>query len=107
MMAKLVDIRQSVAPFDKSKAVGKRRLAMKKINGKINTLSDNAAKIQSVAVEVAQAIAQARQEDAQVKQQIQNGDASIPKEATVGKRYLVDLLCSKVIVRVQAEGFNG
>jgi hypothetical protein len=24
-----------------------------------------------------------------------------------GKRYLVDLLSSKVIVRVQAEGFNG
>ena len=77
------------------------------VNGKVNTLSDNAEKIRQVSHDVAAAIQEAREEDARLKQLIESGDQSIDKETTHGKRYLVDLLCSKVIVRVQAEGFNG
>lgn len=107
LMKQLVQVRQSVEPFEKSKAVGKRRLGMKKIvNGKVNTLAESVDKIRQVAKEVAQAIQEAKDEDEQLKQEAVGG-AAIPPEAMRGKRYLVDLLSSKVIVRVQAEGFNG
>jgi hypothetical protein len=108
LVAQLVQVRASVEPFEKSKPMAKRRLGMKKIvNGRVNTLAENADKIRQVASEVSDAIAKARAEDEQIKQQLQQGDPNLSSEMARGKRYLVDLLSSKVIVRVQAEGFNG
>lgn len=108
LIAQLEKVRKSVEPFDKSKTVGKRRLGMKKIvNGKVNTLSDNAAKIQQVAQDVSRAIQEAREEDTRLKEERKANPSAVEEVTTLGKRYLVDLLCSKVIVRVQAEGFNG
>jgi hypothetical protein len=109
LVAQLVQVRASIEPFDKSKAVSKRRLQMKKIvNGKVNTLSEDANKVKAVAAEVSQAIAVARSEDEQIKQMIQAGSRQdLTPEMARGKRYLVDLLASNAITRVQAEGFNG
>jgi hypothetical protein len=103
LRAQLVEVQKSVAAFDASKAVAKRRLNMKKIvNGRVNTLAENADKIRSVAAEVLEAIAVARKDDAMAKEQ-----QSASPELALGKRYLLNLLASNVIVRVQAEGFNG
>ena len=108
LVAQLKQLQQSVEPFDKSKPMAKRRLGMKKIvNGKVNTLSEDLSKIRSVASDVAAAIAQAKADDAQIEELIKGGNTEYTREMAKGKRYLVDLLCSKVIVRVQAEGFNG
>jgi hypothetical protein len=108
LVAQLVLIRASVESFEKSKAVGKRRLQMKKVvNGKVNTLSENTQKIREVANDVSQAIEKARDEDKQAKEQGEEGNKGFLPEMARGKRYFVDLLSSKVIVRVQAEGFNG
>lgn len=108
LVQQLVAVRQSIEPFDNNKAVAKRRLGMKKIiRGKINTLSENAAKIQEVAAEVSQAITEARSEDETIKQALERGDAGYTADMARGKRYLVDLLASNTIQRVQAEGFNG
>lgn len=108
LVAQLVQVRLSVEPFEKSKTVGKRRLGMKKIiNGKVNTLAENAGKIQEVAAEVSQAITAARAEDEQIKQQIQAGNQQLVPAMARGKRYLVDLLSCSAMKRVQAEGFNG
>ncbi|CAB9527645.1 GLE1 RNA export mediator homolog (yeast) [Seminavis robusta] len=108
LVAQLTQLRASIEPFEKSKAVGKRRLNMKKVvRGKVNTLAENAEKIKSVAADVGVAIAAARAEDEECKKQIQAGNTQIPPEMTRGKRYLVDLLASSIMVRVQAEGFNG
>lgn len=103
LVAKLVQLRASVEPFESSKAVGKRRLHMKKVvKGKVNTLSTDPSKVQSVAMEVVQVIVDAKAEDEQMKQ---NPQAT--PEMSRGKRYLIDLLASTAMVRVQAEGFNG
>lgn len=108
LVVQLENLRQSIEPFEKSKAVGKRRLNMKKVvRGKVNTLAENAEKIKSVAVEVGQAITVARAEDEELKKQLQAGNTQITPEMPRGKRYLVDLLASSIMVRVQAEGFNG
>ncbi len=108
LVQQLVAVRQSIEPFDNNKAVSKRRLGMKKIiRGKINTLSENASKIQEVAIEVSQAISEARAEDENIKQALERGDAGYTSDMARGKRYLVDLLASNTIQRVQAEGFNG
>ena len=117
LVAQLVQLRASVEPFEKSTdmTVKKRRLQMKKlVNGKINTLTENVDRIRSVAAEVSQAIATARHDDDGIKQALAaaSGDgaaaaAAVTPEMGRGKRYLVDLLSSKVVVRVQAEGFNG
>jgi hypothetical protein len=108
LIGQLVQVRASVEPFENSKALSKRRLGMKKvINGKVNTLSENVDKIRSVAAEVSQAIGAARAEDENIKQQVQAGNRDLTPEMARGKRYLVDLLSSSVIKRVQAEGFNG
>eukprot|EP00978_Attheya_sp_CCMP212_P005977 scaffold13455_cov50-Attheya_sp.AAC.1 len=107
LVIKLVELRASLGAFETSKEVSKRRLGMKKVvRGKLNTLAHDAAKIQSVASEISQAISDARQEDEVVKQQIQASGGSSSGLAR-GKRYLVDLLASNLIIRVQAEGFNG
>ena len=109
LVTQLVALRESIQPFDQNKAVSKRRLQMKKIvRGKINTLSENAAKIQQVAAEVSQAISENRSLDEQIKQSLkENKDPSLTPDMARGKRYLVDLLSSNTIQRVQADGFNG
>jgi hypothetical protein len=110
LVSQLVQVRASVEPFETSTAptVKRRRLQMKKlVAGKVNTLTENADKIRSVAAEVSQAIAAARAEDEQVREQNSAGAPGVSSEMARGKRYLIDLLSSKVIVRVQAEGFNG
>ena len=104
----LVQVRASIEPFDKSKAVSKRRLQMKKIvRGKVNTLNEDANKVRSVAQEVSQAIAQARTEDEQIKEALQQKQPGVSPEMARGKRYLVDLLASNAMERVQAESFTG
>ena len=101
LTSQLIALQASVQPFDQNPAAAPRRLRFKKIvNGRVNTLSEHVDKIVQVATEVVQAIAAARQEDEQAQQQAQ-------PELARGKRYLVNLLASKVIVRAQAEGFNG
>ena len=60
-----------------------------------------------MASEVSQAISEARSEDEGIKQALERGDAGYTADMARGKRYLVDLLASNVIQRVQAEGFNG
>jgi hypothetical protein len=99
----LQKMQKSIEIFESSKVVSKRRLLYKKtVTGKVNTLVENVAKIQEVANEVSQVITSARNDDDAAKQQ-----SNSPPETKIGRRYLIDLLCSKVIVRVQAEGFNG
>lgn len=108
LVAKLEDLRASILPFEKSKNVSRRRLNMKKtVKGKVNTLSQDDRKIESVANEVIMAVQQAKEEDEQLKQQVQAGNTQITSEMTRGKRYLVDLLASDTMARVQADQFNG
>jgi len=110
LVKELKKVQESVEPFEQSTSphVKKRRLQTKKlVGGRINTLTENADKIRTVAAEVSKAIATARAEDDQIKQQVQAGSTEFSSEMARGKRYLVDQLCRKVIVRVQAEGFNG
>lgn len=108
LVAQLEVLQKSIEPFEKSKAVGKRRLNMKKVvRGKVNTLAENADKIKEVAAQVGQAIAEARAEDEELKKQLQAGNTQITPEMPRGKRYLLDLLASSIRIRVQAEGFNG
>jgi len=108
LVGQLVQVRASVEPFEKNKAVGKRRLGMKKIaKGKVNTLTDNPGKIQEVASEISEAIARYDQEDAQIKQQLQQKVAGITPDMAVGRRYFVDLLSATAMTRVQAESFSG
>eukprot|EP00980_Cylindrotheca_fusiformis_P019001 scaffold6374_cov121-Cylindrotheca_fusiformis.AAC.2 len=108
LVAQLVDLRKSIEPFEKSKAVSKRRLQMKKsIRGKVNTLSEDARKVQEVAMEVSQAITAAREEDAQIKHRLEKKEPGITSEMVRGKRYMIDLLASNIMQRIQAESFNG
>eukprot|EP00536_Pseudo-nitzschia_multiseries_P000871 jgi/Psemu1/321812/estExt_fgenesh1_pg.C_110016 len=108
LVAQLVQLRSSVEPFEKNKAVGKRRLGMKKMaNGKVNTLNDSGPKIREVAAEMSNAIAKYDQEDAQLKQQLQQGTPGVTADMAVGRRYFVDLLASTAMKRVQAESFGG
>jgi hypothetical protein len=108
LVGQLVQVRQSIEPFDKNKAVSKRRLGMKKIvRGKVNTLSENATKIQEVAMEVSHAITVARTEDEQIKQGLEQKQPGLTSDMARGKRYLIDLLAANTIQRVQADGFNG
>ena len=108
LIGQLAQVRASVEPFDKNKAVGKRRLGMKKIaKGKVNTLNDNPSKIQEVATEISQAIARYDQEDAQLKEQLKQKVPGLTKDMALGRRYFVDLLASTAMTRVQAESFSG
>ena len=94
----------TLSQFDKSKLVSKRRLQFKKIvNGKINTLSHDKSKILEVASMVDNALNQASNDDSTSSAQGGGGDAIM----SMGHKYLIDLLCSNLIVRVQADGFNG
>mmetsp|Transcript_32204 Transcript_32204/g.78246 ORF Transcript_32204/g.78246 Transcript_32204/m.78246 type:complete len:724 (-) Transcript_32204:133-2304(-) len=96
LLEQLTQLQKSVEPFSKNKTASKRRLKMKKaICGKLNTLTDSAAKVKEIADEVISAIQSARQEDAQ------NPDMAL------GESYLLDLLASNIIQRIQAESFSG
>jgi len=99
LISMLDEARSTLKDFDKSKSVGKRRLQCKKIvNGKINTLAHDEGKIRGVARIVSEAIEAAGRDDAAA-----SGDPVM----SMGKKYLLDLLAANLIVRVQADGFNG
>lgn len=110
MVNKLVDVRASIEGFEnsKDKYVSKRRLQMKKVaNGKMNTLTHEKEKIEMVARHVSDAINSCLQEDSKVHDEIKSGNTTASREMGLGSRYLMDLIASSVVVRVQAEGFNG
>jgi hypothetical protein len=112
LMDRLAEIRASLEPFETNKAVSKRRLQFKKVvRGRLNTLSHEADKIRAVSSDVVNAVNAARAEDDQIKSRLEgtgaSADGGLSPDMARGKRYLLDLLCSNVIVRVQAEGFNG
>lgn len=91
-----------LSQFDKDKSVSKRRLQFKKVvNGKINTLSHECTKILDVGRIVSEAIVGAERDDAAATA---SGGGGV---MTMGKKYLLDLLASNLIVRVQAGTFNG
>ena len=99
LISMLDEARSTLKDFDKNKSVGKRRLQFKKIvNGRINTLAHDEGKIRDVARIVSEAIDTAGRDDA-----VASGDPVM----SMGKKYLLDLLASNLIVRVQADGFNG
>lgn len=107
---RLIDFRETLEPFEKhtDANVKKRRLQMKKIaRGKMNTLSHDKSKIENVTNDIVQAIQQSKTDDDGIKQQIQNGNNGYSREMARGTKYLMDLIASTVIVRIQAEGFNG
>ena len=107
LVSKLTEIRASIAPFDKSQYVKQRRLQMKRIsNGRLNTLNHSSEKIKEVAMDVYKMIVKSKEEDDAVKAMM-GSDASIPPEASKGRRYFVDLVACSVITRAEAEGFNG
>jgi hypothetical protein len=104
----VMQVRKTIEPFEQNKAIGKRRLGMKKIaRGKLNTLSENAHKVQEVAAEVLLAITQARQDDALAKQALEQNKSGVTPDMKIGKRYFLDLLASNAMTRVQAESFSG
>ena len=109
MVQKLDQVRESIHLFETSKerAISRRRLKMKKVaGGKMSTLSREKEKVDTVAKVVIDALEQSYQEDVALKQQMQS-DPSITREMTRGCRYLMDLIASTVVKRVQADGFNG
>jgi hypothetical protein len=80
------------------------RLQYKKlVNGRINTLSESVDKIRHVAQDVIRAISDAPSPPLSSN----NHDDTVTQLPTMGKQYLIHLLSSKVIVRIQAEGMNG
>ena len=83
-----------VKPFDEDKSVSKRRLQYKKYaKGRLNTLAHDVDKIQQVTSLFKQVCEQSVTDDSEQK--------------TQGLLYFLDLLCSNVLVRVQADIFNG
>lgn len=85
--------------------IPKRRLQYKKmIRGKLNTLTHDPEKIRAVSTEIIETITLAKQEDEQFKELSQRQQKP---ELSCGKRYLLDLLASNVIVRAQSEQFSG
>jgi len=101
LMSSLEKVRnEELKQFDSSKSVSRRRLQFKKVvNGKINTLSHEDKKVIEVAGVVVEAVKGAERDDA-----AQGGEDAV---LGMGKKYLLDLLASNLIVRVQADGFNG
>mmetsp|Transcript_10696 Transcript_10696/g.16067 ORF Transcript_10696/g.16067 Transcript_10696/m.16067 type:complete len:854 (-) Transcript_10696:163-2724(-) len=100
LIQKLDTTRASIAPFEKSKKVSKRRLQIKKVvKGKLNTLQNNAVKVKEVSTEIVQALqATKSDDDSQIS-------ADSPEER-LGFMYFLDLLASNVIVRASAETFD-
>jgi hypothetical protein len=108
LVSAVTTVRNTISIFDTSSSVAKRRLGFKKlVNGKINTLSTDATKIMDVANSVILAIQQAQQQDDEISERSSGGGGDTTAVMSMGKRYLLDLLCSNLIVRVQADGFNG
>jgi hypothetical protein len=110
MVEKLVHVRASIEVFEtsKDKLVSKRRLQMKKIaKGKMNTLTHEKEKVDIVTQHVSEAINACVQEDSKLRTEMENGNTAVTMDMTRGARYLMDLVASSVLVRVQAEGFNG
>ena len=110
MVQKLDIVRAQIEFFETSKerSISKRRLQMKKVaRGKMNTLSHDREKVLQVTGQVLEALKACTTEDLQMKQQMQQGNTAVTKDMTRGTRYLMDLIASTTIVRVQAEGFNG
>ncbi len=110
MVSKLSTVRQQLEYFEtsKEKHISKRRLQMKKIaRGKMNTLSHDRVKVEQVTTTILQSIQANTNDDIQLRQQMESGNSGITKDMTRGARYLMDLIASTTIVRVQAEGFNG
>jgi len=106
MVAQLKQLRATIEPFESSKMqpIPQRRLGYKKlIKGKMNTLTHEHEKVRSIASEIIDAIHHAKQEDEQLKAKAQQLGAP---ELSFGRRYLMDLLASNVIVRVQSEQFS-
>ena len=105
-MKKLVEVQNSVAAFGDNKAVSKRRLTMKRLSrGKLNTLSADPQKVVNVAAEISQAIAQERRVDEQLKKDEAN--PAVTPDMARGRRYFCLQIASTVMLRCQAEGFNG
>jgi len=105
LIQELVVYRSSLELFETSKeaTVKKRRLQMKKVaRGKMNTLSHDKGKIEIVSNEMVHAIHQAKQEDEGLLQ-----TNTLNHELALGQKYLIDLIASTIIVRIQSEGFNG
>ncbi len=110
LVSRVDDVRSTLRAFETSTAVGKRRLQFKKVvNGKINTLAHDIGKVMEVSNAVINAIDQASRDDddAANSRAGGGGGGGIDQASTMGRRYLLDLLCSNLIVRVQADGFNG
>jgi hypothetical protein len=110
MVDTVKNLRQELELFEKNsdKLISKRRLEMKKIaRGKLNTLSHDHEKIYSVAQDVVRAVQTVIQEDTDIRQRV--GSSPTIQDATIllGASYFMDLIASNVIVRIQAEGFNG
>jgi hypothetical protein len=106
LVAQLKQLRATIEPFESSKVqpIPKRRLQYKKlIRGKLNTLTHDPQKIRNVSAEIIETVAHAKQEDEQLKGQAQQQQTP---ELSCGKRYLLDLLASNVIVRAQSEQFS-
>ena len=103
LASRVDDVRSTLRAFETSTLVGRRRLQFKKVvNGKINTLAHDAGKVMEVSSTIVHAIEDATRDDDDAARSGANDEAS-----TMGRRYLLDLLCSNLIVRVQADGFNG
>ena len=107
LVSRLEDVRSGLLrAFETSPAASRRRLQFKKVvNGRINTLSHDGGKVRDVSDAVVDAIAQASRDDDDAAARAPGVGAD--PALTVGRRYLLDLLCSNLIVRVQADGFNG
>jgi hypothetical protein len=73
------------------------------IRGKLNTLTHDPEKIRAISTEIIETITLAKQEDEQLKELSQRQQKP---ELSCGKRYLLDLLASNVIVRAQSEQFS-
>jgi len=62
LFAKLHELQKTLQPFSKDKSASKRRLKLRKtVCGKLNTLTDSAAKVKEGAEEVSAAIQLAKQ----------------------------------------------
>ena len=82
----------------KVKAISKRQLQMKKIiKGKLNTLNKSKDKVSSVAKDIITAVKQAKEDDTDAKQMID----SSPPEFVKGTKFLLDLLASNMMERIQ------
>ena len=114
MVDSVKKLREQLEIFEMNpdKGVSKRRLEMKKIaRGKLNTLSHDQDKIISVAQDVVRAVQSVIQEDAEIRQRLSSMGGGLQTAndtvSVLGASYFMDLIASNVIVRIQAEGFNG